>query len=87
MIHVQDYNNKELDELVQDLAQKIAKAKIIGETSEAFLNLREKYEIIVEEQRSRYSGPTKLESGVSIESDPEMAGVPFVDHQRQIPTF
>lgn len=87
MIHVQDYNDKQLDELVQDLAQKLAKAKIISETSEAFLTLQEKYEGLVIEQKMRYMGNSKIESGVVLESDPEMADIPFVDHTRNIPTF
>ena len=86
MIHTQDYNDKELDALIQDLAQKLAKAKILGETSEAFFNLQEKYESLVNEQQFRSPG-AKMESGTVIESDPEMADIPFVDHVRNIPTF
>lgn len=87
MINDMDLNDQELDGLIQDLAQKLAKAKILGETSEAFLNLQNTYQGFVFEQKRRYGAEEKLFSGVVSESDPAMADIPFVDHQRKIPTF
>lgn len=87
MINYSDLSDQELDGLIQDLSQKVAKAKIVGEHSEAFINLNNTYNLLSMEQNSRYNQTTKLTSGVSIESDPSMADVPFVDHTRKIPTF
>lgn len=87
MLNTADLTDQELDGLIQDLAQKLAKAKILGETSEAFLNLQNTYQGFVFEQRKRYGGSDRLFSGVVSESDPSMRDIPFVDHVRKIPTF
>lgn len=87
MINNIDLTDQELDGLIQDLAQKLAKAKILGETSEAYLNLQNTYEGFVFEQKRRYGASEKLFSGVVLESDPSMTDIPFVNHQRKIPTF
>lgn len=87
MINVADLSDQELDGLVQDLSQKVAKARIIGEHSESFMNLHNTYQQLSLEQKFRYGQTTKLTSGVSIESDPSMENIPFVDHTRKIPTF
>lgn len=87
MINNADLTDQELDGLIQDLSQKLAKAKILGETSEAFLNLQNTYQGFVFEQKRRYGVTEKLFSGVVSESDPSMSDIPFIDHVRKIPTF
>jgi len=87
MINTSDLTDQELTGLIQDLAQKVAKAKILSESSEAYLNLQNTYKELVFEQQSRYATDDKLFSGVVTESDPAMADIPFVDHVRKIPTF
>lgn len=88
MSHSYDFSDEELDALIQDLSQKVGKAKILADSSDAFRNLNNLLNTYIDEKRSRPNDPDKKdESGVYIEADPEMADVPFIPPTRKIETF
>lgn len=87
MIDKYDLTDQELDALIQDLSHKLAKAKVLSFSSEAFINLQQQLVELNHEQKRRYGIQTEGESGVAIEADPSMADIPFVPHTRKIDTF
>lgn len=87
MIDKYELSDKELDALIQDLGQKLARAKVLSYSSEAYILLKNQLSELNQEQKRRYGIMTEAESGVVIETDPDMADVPFVPHTRKIDTF
>lgn len=87
MIEKYDLSDQELDALIQDLGQKLAKAKILSMSSEAYLLLQQQLVELNREQKRRYGLTTELESGVVIEADPEMKDIPFIPYPRKNPSY
>jgi DNA helicase IV len=87
MIDKQHLTDRDLDAIIQDLSQKIAKAKPLQYSSEAFTNLQNMLNEYIIEMKMRYAEKMDKKSGVVIEADPTMADIPFVPPSRKIDTF
>lgn len=87
MIEKYDLTDQELDALIQDLGQKLAKAKILSQSSEAYILLQQQLVELNREQKRRYGISYEAESGVVNETDPSMKDVPFIPYPQKFQTF